>query len=138
MSISHCRYALFLCPVLAASLLIPLPGCRKEEPRVEVQTYAGKLESIRWIRDKAQPNVIGEVTVRFQSEKHGHQEVEGKALVKSDSEILINGVVARLQDVREGEYGIADVRIDKTGDQPTYTMLRIRIDRAQPIDVEGG
>ena len=136
MSVRYRRWVLLICPFITASVLPALSGCRKEEPRVEVQTYDGKLESIRWI--KGQPGVIGEVTVRFQSEKHGHQEFEGKALVKLDTEILINGVVARLEDVREGECGRADVRVDKSGDQPTYTMLRIRIDRAQPIDVEGG
>ena len=134
----HFRWALLLCPLFAASVLLALPGCRKEEPRVEVQTYEGKLESIRWNKDRSQNDVIGEVTVRFQSEKHGQEETEGKALVKLDTEILINGVVARLEDVREGECGIADVRIDKSGEEPTYTMLRIRIDRAQPIGVEGG
>ena len=136
MSVRHHRWVLLICPVIAAFVLPALSGCRKEEPRVEVLTFEGKLESIRWIKN--QPGVIGEITVRFQSEKHNQQEVHGKALVREDTEILINGVVARLEDVREGEYGLADVEVDKSGDKPTYTMLRIRIDRAQPIDVEGG
>ena len=135
MSVRHRRWVLLICPVIAASVLPALSGCRKEEPRVEVLTFEGKLESIRWIKN--QPGVIGEITVRFQSEKHSQQEVHGKALVRVDTEILINGVVARLEDVREGECGLADVRVDKSGDKPTYTMLRIRIDRAQPIDVKG-
>ncbi|HNQ23726.1 MAG TPA: hypothetical protein PKK06_11585 [Phycisphaerae bacterium] len=122
---------------LLALSAVALPGCRPDEPSTELMSVKGKIDHIRLIQNR--PGVIGEVTVRFQSEKHADREVTATGLVVLDTEIQINGVIARLEDVREGEYGRADVRVDKKGNgEPTYTVVKMYVERAKPIGEGGG
>ncbi|MHC4698137.1 MAG: hypothetical protein ACYTFA_15495 [Planctomycetota bacterium] len=46
---------------------------------------------------------------------------------------MINGVVAQLRDIREGERVRGEVRIDKKGSKKERIALKIYIDRAQPV-----
>jgi hypothetical protein len=57
----------------------------------------------------------------------------GTGTVTKTTEIMINGVVAQLRDIREGERVRGEVRIDKKGSKKERIALKIYIDRAQPV-----
>ncbi len=110
-------------PILAVVLV---PGCR-EEPRAEVLPLKGRVEKITLSSDEA-----GEISVTYYSDKH-KQDVVGTGMVTKDTEILINGVVAKLKDIREGERISGEVRLEKKGDKRQQTVLRIVVDRPKPV-----
>jgi hypothetical protein len=125
------RFASFVClPIIAG--LIAVPGCRKRDPGFEVMTLEGTIEKIKLTADDA-----GEITVTYYSEKHG-QEMEGTGLVTPETEIMINGAVAKLKDLREGERVRGEVRIEKENDKKRQIALKIYIDRPKPVGSEGG
>ena len=72
------------------------------------------------------------VTVRFYAEK---QKVEQKQTVRvSDAtEVMINGALARLEDVREGERARGEVLIEKRNNEVIYTAKRVVILRSEPL-----
>lgn len=102
-------------------------GCNEDKEAFEVVPLEGKIEAITSNGDGT-----GELTVSYYSDKH-KQEVSGTGRVTKETEVLINGVVARLEDLREGEHVRGDVRIDKKGDSKTRTVLRIHVDRPKPV-----
>jgi transcription termination factor Rho len=125
------RFASFVClPIIA--VLVAVPGCRKQDPGFEVITLEGTIEKIKLTADDA-----GEITLTYYSEKHG-QEMEGIGLVTPETEIMINGAVAKLKDLREGERVRGEVRIEKENDKKRQIALKIYIDRPKPVGGEGG
>jgi hypothetical protein len=56
--------------------------------------------------------------------------------VTNETEIMINGAVASLKDVREGERVRGEVRIDKKGETRKQIAVRIQVDRAQPVGTD--
>ena len=74
----------------------------------------------------------GKITVVYYSEKQG-QDMPGTGLVTKETEIMINGVVSKLSDIRLGDRVRGEVRIDKQGDNRIQTALKIVIDRPKPI-----
>lgn len=117
---------------LAATLFfLPVPGCRKDDDGVRVQTLEGKVEKV-----VVNPDGTGELTVAYFSEKH-NQEVIGTGLVTKKTEILINGVLATLEDIREGERLRGEVRVEKKAGEKTQTVLKIYVDRPKPVRGSG-
>lgn len=108
--------------------LILLGGCNKNEESFKVQSLQGKVERI-----EINPDGTGKITVLYFSEKD-HQEITGTGLVTKETEILINGSVAALTDIREGERIRGEVRIVKKGEERIQVALKIYIDRAKPVD----
>ena len=108
------------------------PGCRKEAPTTEVMTLEGKVEKIKLTSEET-----GELSVSYYSEKHG-QEVVGTGLVTRETEIVVNGVVAKLADLREGERVRGEVRIEKRGGKKQQIVLKIYVDRPKPLGEGGG
>ena len=80
--------------MLAAALLVALGGCGDKEPAHAHRKVEGIIESI----DQAN----SEVTLRYFSDKH-KAEMTITGAVTSDTEILINGVISNLADLRPGE-----------------------------------
>lgn len=113
-------FATVLLP-LAVALIVP--GCSKKDEGPKVMPLVGKVEKIDVHSDGT-----GELTVLYYSEKH-KQEVLGTAIVTEDTEIMIDGTVASLKDIREGEQVRGEVRIDKKGDERIHTVLKITIER---------
>lgn len=107
--------------------LVLLDGCKKNEESFKVQSLQGKVERI-----EINPDGTGKITVLYFSEKD-HQEITGTGLVTKETEILINGSVAALTDIREGEHIRGEVRIAKKGDERIQVALKIYIDRAKPV-----
>ncbi len=103
-----------------------LSGCAKKEREEDKRNLEGTIEAI-------DPSG-GFVTVS--TEIHG-REVQADVKVTHDTEILIDGALAKLQDVRVGEKAVGVVKIIKEGDKREYVALRVSIDRAEPIVAPG-
>lgn len=114
--------------LLIHSLLIGLvtagPACDNKDDGYEILQLEGKVEAIT-----VKPDGSGEITVLYFSEKHG-QEISGAGVVTKETEITINGVLAKLEDVREGERIRGEVRVERQGGEKKQTVLKIYVDRA--------
>lgn len=106
-------------------------GCKKNEEGPKVQSLQGKVERI-----EVNPDGTGRITIVYFSEKQD-QEITGTGLVTKETEILINGAVASLSDIREGERVRGEVRIVKKGEERTQVALKIHIDRPKPVGGAG-
>ena len=109
-----------------------IPGCRKQDPGYEVMTLEGTVEKIELTSDET-----GEISVSYYSEKHG-QEVVGTGRVTRETEIIVNGVVAKLKDLHEGERIRGEVRIEKKGGKKQQIVLKVYVDRPKPLGEGGG
>ena len=104
-----------------------LSGCRKQDPEFQVVTLDGRIEKIKLDADGT-----GEISVSYHSKKH-LQEVVGTGAVTKDTEIMINGALATLDDLREGDRVRGEVRIEGMGDTQKQVALKINVDRATPL-----
>ena len=119
------------CLLLVA--LIHCSGCSKNDPEYEiVSLQQAKIEKI----DPASDGT-GEITVSYYSEKSGQQVVATGSVTK-ETEIMINGVIAKLEDLRVGERIRGEVRIEKKGKQKKQIALKIYVDRPKPIGGSDG
>jgi len=116
----------------ALAALIGTSGCNEEKDDFEIVALQGRVEKITLTGDD-----VGEISVHYYSEKH-KEEIVGTGKVTKETEILINGVVAKLKDIREGERIRGDVRIEKKGGQQTRVVLKIVVDRPKPVGGTGG
>ncbi len=115
--------------VLAVFLLVP--GCAEDEPDSEVVSLVGKIDKIDRTSDET-----GQITVVYYSEKHG-QDMEGIGTVTAETEIMINGALAKLKDLRAGDHVRGEVRVEKKGKQRTQTALKIHVDRPKLVGGNG-
>lgn len=99
-------------------------ACRQKADAPQIIALEGRAEKI----DVRQHRI----TATYYSEKRG-EEVVGAAEITPETEILINGVVATLEDVREGDPIRGDVRIEKRGDERTMVVLKMYIDRPRAL-----
>ena len=114
-------------------LLLACPGCREEKSNFEVISLDGKIEKIDRTSDET-----GEITLAYYSEKQ-KAEVVGVGLVSKSTEIMINGAIATLKDLREGERVRGEVRVEKKGGERVQTAVKIYVTRAAiPSEKEGG
>jgi hypothetical protein len=114
-------------------LFLACPSCREEKPNFEIISLDGKIEKIDRASDET-----GEITVSYYSEKQ-KAEVVGVGLVSKSTEIMINGAIAALKDIREGERVRGEVRVEKKGGERVQTVLKIYVTRATaPSEKEGG
>lgn len=104
-------------------------GCGDKSDEYEIIPLEGKVESVRVFRGGS-----GEITVSYHSEKHG-QQITGTGRVTKETEITINGIIARLQDLREGERIRGEVRVEKKRGTKIQTVLKIYVDRPVPKPV---
>ena len=106
--------------------LLLAPGCRNDKPSFEVLALEGKIETLDIRSDGT-----GEISVLYYSEKQ-KEEIIGTGLVTSETEILINGAVAKLADLREGDRVRGQVRVEKKGEQRKQIAWKIDVDSAIP------
>lgn len=106
--------------------LLTVSGCRRSEPDFEVLSLPGKIEKLDVRSDET-----GEITLLYYSEKHG-QEMIGTGVVTKETEIMINGAIAKLSDLREGDRVRGEVRIEKRQGEKIQTALKIYVDRPEP------
>lgn len=98
-------------------------GCAKDNPRAHVLSLEGKVRAVDRKSDQ-----IGTVTVTYYSEEH-KQEMEGTGDVTPETEILIDGAVATLRDIREGDHVRGEVRVEKVDGKRKQTVIRIHVQR---------
>jgi len=92
----------------------------------------GKVEKV-----EARPDGTGTITILYFNEKKG-QEVADKGEVTKETEIMINGAVASLADIKIGERVRGEVKVEKVGEERRHTALKINIDRAMATPPAGG
>ena len=117
--------------LMALAVTLIVPGCSKKDEGPKVLPLEGRIEKI-----DARSNGTGELTVLYYSEKH-KQEILGTAVVTKDTEIMIDGTVSSLKDIREGERVRGEVRIDKKGDERIHTVLKLTIERPRAATSAG-
>jgi len=102
-----------------------IPGCKREEPKPEMVTLdQARIERI----DKS----AGTITVSYTRPKTNEDVIQtGK--VTPETEILINGALAKLDDLRIGERVRGEVRIERKDRSVEYVAVKIYVDRADPV-----
>ncbi len=109
------------------ALILVATGCRPKSADPRVLPLEGKIEKIELFSD-----TTGKLTIMYYSEKHG-QDMVGVGEVTERTEIMINGVIATLKDLREGDRVRGEARVEKKGNKRVQTALKIHVDRAKPI-----
>ena len=102
-------------------------GCSGKESSYEVLPLEGRVEKI-----DARPDGTGTIMVLYFSEKH-NQEMIGAGEITKETEIMINGAVATLKEIREGERVRGEVRVEKKGQEKRRVALKIYVDRPKPV-----
>lgn len=116
-------------PYLLAMLLTVLmalagPGCKEDEPGFKTVTLSGSVEAIDLANSRVQ--------ISFYSQKYD-REMTTEAIVTPQTEILINGIAAGLEDVQVGERAEGETVVTHQEGRRVITVTRVRIDRAEPI-----
>ena len=111
--------------LILACLVLPVGGCGDKESAPELITLEGKIEKIERTSDKA-----GKVTIVYYNERQ-KQEMTGSGSVTPETEIMIDGAVGTLADLREGERVRGEVRVEKKGGKKMQTIVKIVADRAK-------
>lgn len=121
----HSHFDIPMLTVCVASLLTS-GGCRRNEPAFEVLSLQGKIEKLDVNSDET-----GEITLLYYSEKQG-RDIIGAGLVTRETEIMINGAIAKLSDLREGDRVRGEVRLERKRGEKIQTALKIYVDRPEP------
>jgi len=114
-----------VCGVLVCSFTagaVSLAGCQKREPEREYQTITGYALSI----DEAS----GKVAMRFYSKKK-QLEVELVGTVTAETEVLIDGRVAQLSEIKVGEEVVVTGYREKDGERRRLVATRIEVERGE-------
>ncbi|GJM27039.1 MAG: hypothetical protein DHS20C16_34540 [Phycisphaerae bacterium] len=109
--------------VVLASAFCFLTGCSEEKKKTHIEEVTGTIESIG--------NKV--VAVRTYSKKH-NKELTYKVEVDNETEILINGSIASIKDLKVGETAFGSVRIvEKDDDTKVITAVKVRVERAEVL-----
>ena len=112
--------------------LVAMVGCRDQKPSVSILPLEGKVEKV-----DVRPDGTGSITILYFNEKKG-QEVADKGEVTKETEIMINGAVGTLADIKVGERVRGEVKIEKVGEERKYTAIKINVDRTLTAVPTGG
>ena len=105
-------------------LLALCPACREEVKPPEIVSLSGRIVDI---------DIGGRrISLLYYNEKY-EQEMTKTGDVCEDTEILINGVLATLADLRVGESVRGQVRVEGKEPKRRLTVLRIIVDRPATI-----
>ena len=122
----------FAAPVLVIAG-ISVAGCAAKSETPQVIPLEGKVEKV----ELGGTDGMGTITVTYYSEKQ-KQEVSGTAHVNKETEILINGAIGTLKDIRVGERVSGEVRVEKRKGERIQTVLKMRLDRPKGEGTLGG
>ncbi len=98
-------------------------GCAEKQKPAEIISLEGKIEKIERATDST-----GTITVTYFSEKQ-KQEISGVGQVTKETEIMIDGAVSSLKDLREGERVRGEVQVEKKAGARVLTVLKIHVNR---------
>lgn len=114
----------FVMVAALSGVLFVSADCRKDEPSFEVLSLEGRIETIDLAKDGT-----GSVSVLYYNEKQ-KQDVIGVGVVTAETEIMINGALGKLSDLRAGDRIRGEVRVEGKGADRKQIAIKIRIDRA--------
>ncbi len=118
----HHRHSLILS---IAGVLCLVAGCAEDKKKTHVEEVAGTIERI--------DHASGMVAVRSYSPKH-NKEVVFEVMVTPETELLINGSIATLRDLKIGESASGSVRIIQKEDKTrTINAVKVRVERAEVL-----
>lgn len=120
------RRCMFL--AAAGATLLTVTGCPENRESTTVIELVGTVEKI----DRNNRRV----EVKTFIEKHGQYQTF-TVHVTDETEILINGSLATLADVREGERAEGRVRVTKEDDKRVFTALAVNIERGEVLSAPG-
>ncbi len=112
--------------ILIVTAIACIPGCKPSEPEIEHRQITGTIKSKR---EQSPGHWL--VRMDFVNKAGTTMPVEGE--VTPDTEILINGRVATMEDVRDGEHADVLGRIETTDQGRTITALKIKIARDESV-----
>ena len=99
-------------------------SCKEDEPGFKTVTLSGTVERI--------DSASSRVEISYYSEKRGRH-VTTEAILTPETEIFINGELARLEDVRIGERAEGEAIVTRENDRRIVTVRRVHIERARPM-----
>ncbi len=99
-------------------------GCSEDDPGFKTAALAGTVEEIDLAGSR--------VRISYYSEKHG-KNMTAEVFVSPETEIFINGIEAKLEDVRIGERAEGESVVTQRNGKQTITVTRVRIERAAPV-----
>ena len=110
------------------SAMVFAAGCNNNQPSVEYRELAGTIQKIDLN--------TGRVTLLFLHEKSGqYREIEGYVL--PDTEIMINGRISKLADMKVGEHVSVHGRIETTGKTRRISAVKISVNRDETVSFGG-
>ena|GEM_PF-1673997 len=109
---------------LAVGVGLAPPGCKEDEPGFKTVTLSGTVEHV----DPANSSV----QISYYSEKHDRN-LTATVVVTPETEIFIDGIVARLEDVKVGERAEGEAVVTREGERRVITVTRVRIERARSV-----
>ena len=118
-TLSKSRIALAAVAVAIAGL-VGVPGCRREDSGKEYRTISGTVLSV----DEA----TGKVAMLFFNKKK-QMEMKVEGTVTAQTEILINGRVAQLSEVKTDERVVVTGYIEKDGARKRMVATRVQVER---------
>jgi len=105
--------------ILGAVLAV---GCGKDSELPEYDQITGKVSSV--------DRTSGEVSMSYYSEKH-RKDIEIHGRLSPEAEIFIDGVTARLDDVKIGDRVKVLGRVEKRDDERNLVALKVEVTRRE-------
>jgi uncharacterized protein YdbL (DUF1318 family) len=110
---------------LVSLLLVwSLVGCREDKPQQRTVPVSGTIEKIDLAKRTVEVSAYNEKTRR---------EDQYTVHVTDDTEVLVNGSIARMEDVRVGERAEGTIKIVKENGSKRFVAVQVNIDRAEII-----
>ncbi|MCH7526101.1 MAG: hypothetical protein IID39_01570 [Planctomycetes bacterium] len=124
MSTTDRRFLEYLARCAVVLFVAGVGGCSDHKPSVEYRQLEGTVEKIDL--------VSGLVTLRYRNPKTNEErKVEGS--VTKETEILVNGKLAALKDIRIGEHVSVHGRVERIGKVRRITALKIVVNRDETV-----
>lgn len=106
----------------AVASVLGIGGCRPPDAPPAVYPVEGAIERIKRLADGS-----GEITLTYR-DRHGVTQ-RGTGVVNAETEILIDGALAKLDLLREGERASGFVRVDWVGNERKLVAIQIQVSR---------
>ena len=110
--------------LLSTFALLALAGCPEDRPKPDIREVVGTIEQVDTTH-----NVV---KVRSYVAKHEAYSTF-MVHVTDETEIMINGSLAKLGDLRLGERAEGRIRIDKQSGGNTFTALAVKVERGEVL-----
>lgn len=124
MSTTDRRFSEYLARFAVVLFVTGVGGCSNNNPSVDYRQLEGTVEKIDL--------VSGRVTLRYRHPKTNEErKVEGA--VTKETEILVNGKLAELKDIRVGEHISVHGRVERIGKVRRITALKIVVNRDETV-----